>query len=37
MKAAINGPEPEHSRRWWIEGCIEDVTGWRLIPSAGRG
>jgi starch phosphorylase len=31
MKAAINGvPQLSVLDGWWIEGCIEDVTGWAI-------
>ena len=37
MKAAVNGvPSLSILDGWWIEGCIEDVTGW-AIGENGRG
>ena len=31
MKAAFNGvPSPSVADGWWIEGCIEGVTGWSV-------
>jgi starch phosphorylase len=31
MKAALNGvPSLSVLDGWWIEGCIEDVTGWAV-------
>ena len=31
MKAALNGiPSLSVLDGWWIEGCLEGVTGWRL-------
>ncbi len=31
MKAAVNGvPQLSVLDGWWIEGCIEDVTGWAI-------
>ena len=31
MKAALNGvPSLSVLDGWWIEGCIEDVTGWAI-------
>ena len=36
MKAAINGmPSLSILDGWWIEGCIEGVTGW-AIDSTGQ-
>lgn len=33
MKAACNGiPQLGTLDGWWIEGCIEDVTGWSMCP-----
>lgn len=33
MKAALNGvPSLSILDGWWIEGCIEDVTGWAISP-----
>jgi starch phosphorylase len=35
MKAALNGvPNLSVLDGWWIEGCIEDVTGWAIGDSA---
>ena len=37
MKAALNGvPSLSVLDGWWIEGCIEGVTGWS-IGANGRG
>ncbi|HEX9661117.1 MAG TPA: alpha-glucan family phosphorylase [Candidatus Binatia bacterium] len=37
MKAAVNGvPSLSVLDGWWIEGCIEGVTGWSIGPSDGR-
>ena len=40
MKAALNGvPSFSVLDGWWIEGCIEDVTGWAIgerPQNAGR-
>jgi starch phosphorylase len=37
MKAAVNGiPSLSVLDGWWIEGCIEGVTGWSIGPP-GRG
>jgi starch phosphorylase len=37
MKAAVNGvPSLSILDGWWVEGCIEGVTGW-AIGSAGEG
>ena len=34
MKAALNGvPSLSVLDGWWIEGCIEGVTGWAITPS----
>lgn len=34
MKAALNGvPSLSILDGWWIEGCIEGVTGWAITPS----
>lgn len=34
MKAAINGvPSLSVLDGWWIEGCIENVTGWSIGPA----
>ena len=36
MKAAINGvPSLSVLDGWWIEGCIEGVTGWSIGPPDG--
>jgi starch phosphorylase len=33
MKAAVNGvPSLSVLDGWWIEGCIEGVTGWSIGP-----
>ena len=35
MKAAINGvPSLSILDGWWIEGCIEGVTGWAIDSTA---
>src|SRR5205085_2833427 len=35
MKAAINGvPSLSTLDGWWVEGCIEDVTGWEIRDEA---
>lgn len=35
MKAAVNGvPNLSVLDGWWIEGCIEGVTGWSIGPDA---
>jgi len=37
MKAAFNGvPNLSVLDGWWIEGCIEGVTGWAIGDTAGR-
>ncbi len=37
MKAAVNGvPSLSVLDGWWIEGCIEGVTGWSIGPSDGK-
>lgn len=37
MKAAINGvPSFSILDGWWIEGCIEDVTGWAIETPGGE-
>jgi len=38
MKAALNGvPSLSVLDGWWIEGCVEGVTGWAIeCPSGGR-
>jgi starch phosphorylase len=37
MKAAVNGvPSLSVLDGWWIEGCIEGVTGWSIGPPDGR-
>jgi len=34
MKAAVNGvPSLSVLDGWWIEGCIEGVTGWSIGPA----
>lgn len=36
MKAAVNGvPSLSVLDGWWIEGCIEGVTGWSIGPGDG--
>ena len=36
MKAAVNGvPSLSVLDGWWIEGCIEGVTGWSIGPPDG--
>jgi starch phosphorylase len=36
MKAAVNGvPSLSVLDGWWIEGCIEGVTGWSIGPPEG--
>lgn len=38
MKAAINGvPSLSMLDGWWIEGCIEGVTGWAIDSTAPAG
>lgn len=38
MKAALNGvPSLSVLDGWWIEGCIEGLTGWAIDGSAGAG
>lgn len=38
MKAAFNGvPNFSVLDGWWIEGCIEGVTGWAISEAAGMG
>jgi len=33
MKAALNGvPQASTLDGWWLEGCIENITGWSLGP-----
>lgn len=35
MKAAFNGvPSLSVADGWWIEGCIEDITGWEVTDAA---
>lgn len=35
MKAALNGvPSLSVLDGWWIEGCLEGVTGWAIGPSS---
>jgi starch phosphorylase len=37
MKAAINGvPSLSVLDGWWIEGCIEGITGWSIGPPDGK-
>lgn len=36
MKAALNGvPSLSVLDGWWIEGCIEAITGWAIDGAAG--
>src|SRR5207344_51283 len=36
MKAAVNGvPSFSVLDGWWIEGCVEGVTGWSIGPPDG--
>jgi starch phosphorylase len=36
MKAAVNGvPSLSMLDGWWVEGCIEDVTGWSIGGAGG--
>jgi starch phosphorylase len=38
MKAAVNGvPSFSILDGWWIEGCIEGVTGWSIGTSGSSG
>jgi hypothetical protein len=38
LKAAINGvPSLSILDGWWIEGCIEGVTGWAIDTSSNSG
>mgnify|MGYP003645022984 CR=1 FL=1 len=38
MKAAMNGvPQLSVQDGWWIEGCIEGVTGWSIGNGVGKG
>jgi len=38
MKAALNGvPSLSVMDGWWIEGCIENVTGWSIDSDASAG
>ncbi len=38
MKAAMNGvPQLSVQDGWWIEGCIEGVTGWSIGGNNGSG
>jgi starch phosphorylase len=38
MKAAFNGvPNLSVLDGWWLEGCIEGVTGWAINDAAGMG
>ena len=37
MKAAVNGvPSLSVLDGWWIEGCIEGITGWSIGPADGQ-
>ena len=37
MKAALNGvPSLSIVDRWWIEGCMEGLTGWSIGEAEGR-
>jgi starch phosphorylase len=37
MKAALNGvPSLSILDGWWVEGCVEGVTGWAIGEQAGR-
>jgi len=37
MKAALNGvPSLSSPDGWWIEGCLEGVTGWSIGPDRGE-
>ena len=37
LKAAINGvPSLSILDGWWIEGCIEGVTGWAIDTSSNK-
>jgi starch phosphorylase len=38
MKAALNGvPSLSVLDGWWVEGCIEGVTGWAIADSSSAG
>jgi len=38
MKAAFNGvPNLSVLDGWWVEGCIEGITGWAIGDTAGMG
>ena len=37
MKAALNGVPQHRLDGWWIEGCIEGVTGWAIGNDPGAG
>lgn len=38
MKAAINGiPSLSILDGWWIEGCLEGITGWSIGDISGLG
>lgn len=38
MKAAMNGvPQLSVLDGWWVEGCIEGITGWAIGPAAHNG
>ena len=37
MKAAVNGvPSLSVLDGWWMEGCIEGITGWSIGPPDGK-
>jgi len=37
MKAALNGvPSPSVLHGWWVDGCIEGITGGPSAPKATR-
>ena len=38
MKAALNGvPSLSILDGWWIEGCVENLTGWAIDGKARKG
>ena len=38
MKAALNGvPSLSMLDGWWVEGCIEGITGWAIQPASAAG
>ena len=38
MKAAMNGvPQLSVLDGWWVEGCIEGITGWAIGAANGSG